>query len=411
MKPSVLHATFYVAAVGCSTKPGAPAGTQPSSQASSTASRRESPPPPTPPWQRQTKPAELLCSEAPEMTGPYATSLRAGRKAAAAKRWGEAANGFRQALADRPEDPVALSELSWALLSAGDAPHALEAAELAVGRTTDPKQKASALYNAGRAAEALGDLTRARSLLQASLKLRTNDTVQQRLEHLAAPAVRAAPATELWRGCQGLPSAAAVCDCLAELPANGSKGDHQCEATESKGEHGRVVAVSTNVLDREDYEPARKLVLVAKLGATWSALQLVAEADAVDLAEQPRASEGAAVSAYEELPYRGGTLLWVQTVSEFSETAMGETVERGQSALTLCWVRDQVPTTCARSTLAEWDYSFEPSYADDGDRCQVRKFVHYRIDAASSGALQMVLESGRDELALVGRYRLPLTAP
>lgn len=145
----------------------------------------------------------------------------ASRGTTAAKRWCDAADGFRQAHADRPEDPVALSELAWALLSAGDAPHALEAAEFAVGRTTDPKQKEAALYNAGRATEALGDLTRASSRLQASLELRTNDTVQQRLKHLAAPAVRAAPATALGRGCQGLPSAAAVCDCLAAPQADG----------------------------------------------------------------------------------------------------------------------------------------------------------------------------------------------
>lgn len=44
-----------------------------------------------------------------------------------------------------------------------------------------------------------------------------------------------------------------------------------------------------------------------------------------------------------------------------------------------------------------------PSYADDGDRCQVRKFVHYRVDATSSGELHMVLEAGLDDLALVGR--------
>jgi hypothetical protein len=159
----------------------------------------------------------------------------------------------------------------------------------------------------------------------------------------------------------------------------------------------------------DDLIPGRELVLVARTGATWSALVAVDESGAVDLAQQPRAAAGVAVSMYEELPYRGGTLHWVQTASEFSETATGETEERGHSALTLCWVRgdrEAAPPTCARFLLAEWDYTFEMMDDDDGaEQCQVRKAVSYHVDAASDGQLHVVLEVGVDD-GVAGRYRL-----
>lgn len=399
-------AALVLAGAACSTKARAPDWAIPRPAAAAPTPTTEAEAPSTPPWHRQSKPSELLCSDGPEMTGPYAASLSAGRKAAAAKRWGAAIDAFRQALVERPDDPAALGELSWALLSAGDAPRALEAGEKASQKSTEPKQKAAALYNAARAAEALGDLARARSLLQASLDLRPNDTVQQRLANLAAPTVRAAPLAAPSKGCQGLPSAAAVCDCLLDAAATSDETGSRCEPTKPQGARGHVVALETDIPDSDDYDPARRLVLVAKVGAAWSAIQLVDQADSVDHAEMPLATEGAEVTAYEELPYRGGTLHWVQTVSEFSETMMGETLERGHAALTLCWIRDAAQPVCARFSLAEWDYSYTGE-AEDGDHCRVQSLVHYHVDVASDGELHMVLEAGRDLQALSGRYRLP----
>lgn len=408
-KKSLMHVSllctlgFSLVAAGCGKSVPPPA-----EPASSKVAESAAPEAPTPPWQRSTQPGEFLCSDMPELTGSYGASLSAGRKAAAAKRWGYAVDGFRQALVERPEDPVALSELAWALLSAGDAPHALEAAERAIAKSEEPKLKAAAQYNAGRAAEALGDLARARSLLEASLALRANDTVKQRLEHLAAPTVRAAPTEALWKTCQGLPSVAAVCDCLVETPGGDPDQGTICEVEKSKGERGRVVSFATGIPDRESYAPGRSLVLVAKVGSKWSALQLLDQASSIDLDEQPRANEAATLSAYEELPYRGGTLHWVQTESKFSETAVGETVERGHLTLTLCWVHhDRGTPSCTRFALAEWDYAYQPAYDDGDGHCEVQTFAHYRLDAESGGDLHLVLEAGLDPQGRAGRYRLP----
>lgn len=351
-----------------------------------------------PPWQRQSEAVELLCHPAPTET--YAASLRAGRKQAAAKRWGEAVDEFHRALEQRPEDPVALGELSWALWSAGDAPQALATAQLASERSHDPKQKAAALYNAGRAAEGLGDLEQARSLLEASLALRDHETVKQQLAHLTAPTVRAAPAAEAWKGCKGLPSAAAVCSCL-----EGSSEERRCEATEGAGERGQVVSVLAPAAADSDLF-VQQLVLIAKTGATWSALQLVEVANAVNPDEEALTNEEAKVSVYEELPYRGGTLHWVQTVSETTRMVEQDSMKQGHSWLTICWVRDKAAPTCSRFGLAEWDYAFNSGYLEAA-RCDIWKFVHYRVDAKSSGEVHLVLEAGVDEKALVGRYRLP----
>lgn len=399
-----LGLSWVLVAAGCGKSVPPPA-----EPASSKVSESAVPEVPTPPWQRSTKPGELLCSDMPELTGSYGASLSAGRKAAAAKRWGHAVDGFRQALVERPEDPVALSELAFALLSAGDAPHALEAAERAIAKSEEPKLKAAAQYNAGRAAEALGDLARARSLLEASLALRANDTVKQRLEQLTAPKVRTTPMEPLWKTCQGLPSVEAVCDCLVQTPEGDPDQGTICEVEKTKGNRGRVVSFATGIPDRESYAPGRSLVLVAKVGTTWSALQLLDEASSIDLDEQPHASEAATLSSYEELPYRGGTLHWVQTESEFSETAMGETVERGHLTLTLCWVHhDRGTPACARFALAEWDYTYQPAYDDASDgHCEVQTFAHYRLDAESDGDLHLVLEAGLDPRGRAGRYRLP----
>jgi hypothetical protein len=355
---------------------------------------------------------ELLCGEVPEMTGMYAASLDMGRKASAAKRWADAIAAFRRVLSERKDDPSALSELSWALLQSGDAQDAVETAERGVAVAADPKQKAAAHYNAGRAAEALGNLAAARTHYETSLALRGNETVSSRLAKLAASGARALPKGELMKECQGQASIAAVCECLGNTAAfwgasAGLGAGAFCEVTESRGKAGQLVSVWSRAGDLDSFSPGRVVVLVARIGSTWSALQVAESSDDVDHTETPQSTDVATVMGYEELPYRGGTMFWVQTKSENSEWSVGEQDVRGHAGLTLCSVPGDSmkgAPACLSLPLAEWDFTLTPDRSGDNDRCEVRKATKYRVTLDSQGHATMLLEAGTDGKSAVGRY-------
>lgn len=148
------------------------------------------------------------------MPAAYRDALHTGRKLAAAGQWPKAADSFRAALAAVPDDPRALSELSWALFQAKD-PGARAVAEQAVkvGRNN---VKAASLYNLGRILEAAGDAPGAANAYRESIVMRPNKTVAQ---HLAKVDPAARPAADLleieeW----GPPDAArpSTCDALGD---------------------------------------------------------------------------------------------------------------------------------------------------------------------------------------------------
>src|SRR5882724_3482967 len=84
----------------------------------------------------------------------YQQAMAEGARRMAAKDFSAAVAAFRAALAVRADDARALSELSVASFSAGDFVAAKHAASSAAYEAHDPRLRAMAYYNAGRAAEA-----------------------------------------------------------------------------------------------------------------------------------------------------------------------------------------------------------------------------------------------------------------
>jgi tetratricopeptide (TPR) repeat protein len=103
-----------------------------------------------------------------------------GVRLMAARDFAAAATAFEAALAAKPDDARALAELSWAQFSAGDFAAAEETAVKASSATSDRPVLAMALYNQGRALEALDRPTEAQEAYTSSLALRDNREVRSR---------------------------------------------------------------------------------------------------------------------------------------------------------------------------------------------------------------------------------------
>lgn len=94
---------------------------------------------------------------------------------------------FQAALAARPGDARALSELSFAAVSAGNYGAARDAAEKSIAAAgSNPPLLAASYYNLGRAAEGQQDLEGARKAYGASLGIRDSKEVRERLDKLGA---------------------------------------------------------------------------------------------------------------------------------------------------------------------------------------------------------------------------------
>jgi tetratricopeptide (TPR) repeat protein len=129
------------------------------------------------------RPAELRTATKQQRRA-YRKGLFRGRALAGERRWGEAVTAFEAALVAIPGDPRALSELSWAAVQAGDYAKARGAAADSVRLARDPRVRAASLYNAGRAAEGLGDRTAALRAYALSLATRQSGVVAERLQAL-----------------------------------------------------------------------------------------------------------------------------------------------------------------------------------------------------------------------------------
>ena len=105
----------------------------------------------------------------------------------------DAVTQFEAALRARPNDPVALSELGFAALQAGDLVQARTATESALATTKDRALLAASLYNLGRIAEATDDRNAAVAAYRRSLTLRKSAEVTGRLAALDPSTPAAVP--------------------------------------------------------------------------------------------------------------------------------------------------------------------------------------------------------------------------
>lgn len=357
---------------------------------------------PGPSWELTSAAIELECGADPQVKGTYGAALAAGRAAGKAKRWAQAVAAFEHALAARAQDPAALDELGVALLQAGNAARALEVGVKAVAAAAAPNAKAAAHYNAGRAAEALGDLAAARAHYEQSLALRPHDGIRDRLAKLAPADPRPLERATAIATCQGLASVEAVCACLAKAP-----GAEACEPSAHRGERGHVVHVR-NAPDEDGHGGAGALVLVARRGATWSALHELETTPSVDGEETPRAAHHASVAAYAERPLGDRTLLWIETTNVYTDTGAGSSDESGAAQLTLCEIAGAPggAAWCAAPVkLASWSFSTDTGADDEASTCDVRDATVHRAVLSSARILTLILANGVAD-GRAGRYKL-----
>jgi hypothetical protein len=122
-----------------------------------------------------------LAQPAPSPT--YDEAMKQGNALVAKKDAAGAMKAFQAALAAKPGDARALSELSVAALVAGDLAVARDAAERSIGIAMDAgdiKVAAASYYNLGRAKEAAGDVEGARRAYSSSLSQRENKETRAR---------------------------------------------------------------------------------------------------------------------------------------------------------------------------------------------------------------------------------------
>lgn len=110
--------------------------------------------------------------------------LAEGRKLVREKKYKEGIAALEKALALHDGDAKVLAELGYAALLDKDLDRSRKASERALKATSDPKGRASILYNLGRVHEEKGDKPAAARAYAESLSLRDNAEVKRRIEAL-----------------------------------------------------------------------------------------------------------------------------------------------------------------------------------------------------------------------------------
>lgn len=115
------------------------------------------------------------------------THIREGRRLGRAGDHAESLEAFEHALAEMPELPAALCEAGWQAFHLESHARAIEALKLGARLARVPNRRAACLYNLGRVLEAESSIDAAAESYRASLAIRPNDTVAERLASLNAP--------------------------------------------------------------------------------------------------------------------------------------------------------------------------------------------------------------------------------
>jgi len=143
--------------------------------------RREGEPRSAPPASASAGPSDAAVDAPPTRSPQYRRALNQGRDLGRSDDWAGAARAFEEALAAAPRDPVAESELGWALFHTRDLARAEQLTQASIAHAAAPGTKAASLYNLGRIREAQGDPASAADAYRTSLALRPSATVRGRL--------------------------------------------------------------------------------------------------------------------------------------------------------------------------------------------------------------------------------------
>lgn len=384
--------------LGCDPKPAAPAAGDPAptpAKAEPATKPTDAEKPTAPDAAAKPKGAPTPLTK--EARARYHEHLEQGRKLAKAQEWAKAIVELEAALAVIPGDDRALGELSWAAFSSGDHAKARSSAKAAVLAASDPKIKGAALYNLGRAEEALGELAAARSAYEQSIAARPNEVVRKRLAELAT----AVPAVADPLPCTKPSDATKVCDCLrATLPPDAFAPENQptaCELTATGVDGFSFARFSLSPIGEEN------VVLVARGPEGWS---VVAQLDYV--------YNPGAFGIYEEWELAGAKerTIGTHSVVEFtshktrSDSDMGvdEAESETTDRLVVCdrGVGNVLPR-CPLGIVASYAYERDRmGLADDGDVAKdmqtpglpIRKATKIAVTIGEDGIAKLRAETG-----------------
>ncbi|HWB77360.1 MAG TPA: hypothetical protein VG755_20475 [Nannocystaceae bacterium] len=352
---------------------------------------------------KSSKPAPL----SKQARAEYHAHLEEGRKLAKAEEWAKAIVELEAALAVIPGDDRALGELSWAAFSSGDHAKARTSAKAAVLAATNPKVKGAALYNLGRAEEALGELAAAKAAYEQSVAVRPNDVVQKRLAELG----KQVSAVDDPLPCTKPIDSAKVCECLlATQPQDDvDAAPRECELKPTGVEWFSVAKYAMSGFGEEN------VMLVARGPAGWS---VVAQLDYVYNPGAFGIYEEWELASAKERTVGGHTIVEVVSHKSRSDSDMGvdEMESEVTDTLVVCERGDTTTAPrCPLRTVTSYEYQRDVmGLAEDGDVVKelqtpglpISRSTKIAVTIGEDGIAKLRAESGSVEPTQLGDRKL-----
>ncbi|HEX4455912.1 MAG TPA: hypothetical protein VH143_33860 [Kofleriaceae bacterium] len=207
--------------------------------------------------------------------------------------------------------------------------------------------------------------------------------------------------------CHDQASIAAACDCLAKSVATWGKklllaGPATCTPQPNARADGAVVLLQDESPDTATRAGGSALVLLAKRGATWSAISVVESSADIDLTQTPKLTGSLKLVAFDEHPIAGGLLYSIETRTETAQSDMGEHDLDGTASATLCSVpADAHPDAFCYVPVAlgSWSYTWTPKEGS----CEIKKLATFAATYDATGAT-LRLDHGSDADTVAGHY-------
>lgn len=221
----------------------------------------------------------------------------------------------------------------------------------------------------------------------------------------AAPPAHALKRGDAFAQCHDEASIEAACDCLAKSIATWGKkfllaGPATCAAQPNAGSDGAIVMLQDNPADPDSHTGGSALVMLAKRGATWSAISVVETSGDIDLSQTPKLGGSVKLVGFDAHP---GSLYSIETQNETHESDMGEHELQGAATATLCAVPNDphADAVCyVPLSLGSWSYTWLPKEGS----CEIKKLAIFKASFDATGAT-LQLEYGSDSARVGGRYQ------
>jgi hypothetical protein len=200
--------------------------------------------------------------------------------------------------------------------------------------------------------------------------------------------------------CRDQPSVDAVCGCLAKSVATWGKslllaGPATCEVQPNAQPDAAILQIVDNPAETATKSGGAALVMVAKRGATWSAVAVIDAAGDIDLAATPKLVGSLKLVSFDPHP---GSMYSIETRSESRQADMGEHSIEGSVIATLCSAASGVCYTPLK--LGTWTYTWTPK----ANACQISALALFSATFDAGGAT-LRLDHGSDSDGRAGRYR------